>query len=123
MSVYSEIGHQRLKEILTLFYDRLFEDPFVGFLFEKFDKEDLLAKQIQFTGKLLGATELKYTGKGLKEAHFPHPIRSAHFGRRQIILRAVLEESKVPESLIVEWLGLESSLKGLIVKGPGECET
>jgi len=123
MSIYSELGHQRLEEILTLFYDRLFADPFVGFLFEKFDKSELLGKQIQFTGKLLGSTDLKYTGKGLREAHFPHPIRSAHFGRRQVILRGVLEESKVPENLIEEWLSLENSLKGLIVKGRGDCET
>ena len=122
MSIYNEIGHEKLKEILTLFYNRLFEDTFVGFLFASFDKEDLLAKQILFTGKLLGATELKYEGKGLREAHFPHPIRSAHFGRRQVILRSVLEELNVPEPIISEWLALELSLKAFVVKGRGDCE-
>lgn len=122
MSIYSEIGHEKLTEILTLFYDRLFEDPFVGFLFQAFDREDLLRKQILFTGRLLGATELKYEGKGLREAHFPHPIRSAHFGRRQVILRSVLEELSVPENLISDWLSLELSLKPFVVKGQGDCK-
>lgn len=121
MSIYSEIGREKLTEILTLFYNRLFEDPFVGFLFQAFDKEDLLRKQILFTGRLLGATELKYEGKGLREAHFPHPIRSAHFGRRQVILRSVLEELKIPENLISEWLAIELSLKPFVVKGQGDC--
>jgi hemoglobin len=115
MSVYNRIGYEKLVQIMTDFYDRLFNDVFVGFIFTPFDKAHLIHQQVLFTGSLLGAKDLKFEGKSLREAHANLPIRPAHFARRQVILREVLQDHSIDLEVIEEWLRCELQLKSQIL--------
>jgi hemoglobin len=115
MSVYNQIGYEKLVQIMTDFYDRLFNDVFVGFIFAPFDKAHLIHQQVLFTGSLLGAKDLKFEGKSLREAHANLPIRPAHFARRQVILKEVLNDHSIDLEVIEEWLRCELQLKSQIL--------
>lgn len=115
MSVYNQIGYEKLVQIMTDFYDRLFNDVFVGFIFTPFDKAHLIHQQVLFTGNLLGAKDLKFEGKSLREAHSNLPIRPAHFARRQVILKEVLHDHSIALEVIEEWLKCELQLKSQIL--------
>ena len=57
----------------------------------------------------------RYRGKPLEALHSPLPIRKPHFGRRQKLMAAVLEELAVPPDLAAKWLELEETLRPLIM--------
>jgi hemoglobin len=115
MSIYNQVGYETLELIMTDFYDRLFEDVFVGFIFSRFDKAHLIRQQVLFTGNLLGAKDLKFDGKSLRDAHFNLPIRPAHFARRQVILKEVLQAHSISPDIIAEWIRCEQQLKSQIL--------
>ena len=90
-TMYEAIGGpDRIRAVLQSLYDRLFEDPIVGFLFEGKDKAHLV-EQLAFTCKFLGGPE-KYTGRPLPEVHAALPLLAGHFDRRHFrLLQQVLE--------------------------------
>jgi len=121
MSIYEQVGQARLEKIMIAFYDRLFDDVMIGFLFQPFPKEHLIRQQINFTGRLLGASDLKYEGKGLREAHQKFSIRDGQFARRQKILRDVLLENEIPEEIVEAWLQKENSLRSVVMNINDKC--
>jgi hemoglobin len=110
-TLYEAIGgEERVRAVLQSLYDKLFEDPIVGFLFEGKDKQHIVSEQLMFTCHFLGGPQV-YTGKPLPEAHAKLPLLPGHFDRRHRLLAQVLEEQRVPEEVRRVWLGIDENLR------------
>ena len=121
MSLYDDIGGEAaLRDVLRALYDRLFDDPMVGFLFAGKDKERLIEHQLWFTARFLGGPS-KYEGKSIPDAHAALPILKGHFDRRHFLLKKVLEEKRAPEHVAREWLRVDESLRAAVMKSGEEA--
>lgn len=122
MSLYTDIGPETIRAVITEFYRRAFEDPMIGHFFFGHDRDHITRMQIDFASNMLGGPKV-YRGKSLQEAHGTLPIRPPHFARRQMLMREVLEESGVREDLREAWLKLEARLRPLIIQQDGNCRS
>ena len=120
MSLYEEIGAERITKILSLFYQRCFEDVMIGHFFFGKNHDELLKHQLAFTTAMLGGPS-GYQGRALTNVHDPLPIRPPHFARRRMLLKEAMEEDGLEKMLIDSWIGLEDKLKPLILKDKSSC--
>ena len=80
-------GPDRLREILTVFYDRLVADPIVGFFFAGKDLGKVVDGQHGFLMRAFQETE-RFAGIHPSKAHVAlPPILRGHFDRRLVVLR------------------------------------
>lgn len=120
MNMYQRIGEDRIVQAITEFYKRAFQDPIIGHFFHNKDREAITAKQIDFAVSMLGGPK-RYRGRPLEVAHAEFSIRKAHFDRRQVLFREVLQEIGLERIEIDEWLILEDNLRKLIITVVGAC--
>src|ERR1051326_3514245 len=66
-------GEAKLREIIGVFIDRVFEDRMIGFFFRNADRARIKEMEYQLTAQFLGAP-VEYTGRRLDLAHAKHPI-------------------------------------------------
>ena len=110
-SLYESIGGEaRVRDVLQTLYDRLFDDPIVGFLFQGKDKARIVEQQLAFTCRFLGGPQ-KYEGKSLPAAHAALPLLPGHFDRRHRLLEQTLIEQNVPAEVKRVWLTIDESLR------------
>jgi hemoglobin len=110
-TLYEAIGgEEKVRAILQSLYDKLFEDPIVGFLFEGKDKAHIVEQQLAFTCRFLGGPQ-KYEGKPLPAAHAALPLLPGHFDRRHRLLEQTLDEQNVPLEVKRVWLTIDESLR------------
>jgi hemoglobin len=123
-SLYEAIGGEgRVREILQALYDRLFDDPIVGFLFQGKDKQHIVEQQVAFTCGFLGGPQ-RYTGRPLPEVHASLPLLPGHFDRRHRVLEEVLDgfdASQVPPQVKRVWLQLDSALRPSVLASAEEA--
>lgn len=121
MTLYDQLckqaGPNQIEKIVRSFYERAFFDGIIGHFFFGRDHEELIAQQTTFTIALLGGPPC-YKGKPIAAVHKSLGINHAHFGRRQVIMREVLNDYKVPADIIAAWLELEERLRPLITGSP-----
>lgn len=108
-------GEPGIRAAVTALYERLFDDPMVGFLFAGHDRARIVEQQITFTSRMLGA-DVAYTGKPLPEAHQSSPILPGHFDRRHHLLRTILEAQGMEPTARDAWLRLDAALRPVILK-------
>jgi hemoglobin len=120
MTIYEEIGAERLAVIIRAFYEKIFQDPMLAHFFMNMDHEHLVAMQLDFVGSMLGGPQ-KYRGKPLELIHDSMLIRPPHFRRRQRILHETMVEHGLDENVIASWLKQEERLKPLIMKDQTSC--
>jgi hemoglobin len=117
-TLFEEIGGEpELRKIVARFVDRLFDDPMIGFFFERADRQRIKDKEYEFAARHLGAS-IEYTGRPLTTAHAAHRIFDGQFMRRLQILRETLAEFEVPERVRDHWLSHTLALKDSVVRGP-----
>jgi truncated hemoglobin YjbI len=115
MTAFDDIGGEGpVRGVLQELYDRLFEDPIVGFLFEGKDKARIVEQQVAFTSAFLGGPN-RYTGKAMPEAHAQLPLLPGHFDRRHHVLKQVLEAHAVPEAARATWLRIDAGLRSSVL--------
>jgi hemoglobin len=120
-SLYEAMGGEaNVRAVLQALYDRLFEDPIVGFLFEGKDKAHIVEQQLAFTTAFLGGPG-RYTGKPLPEIHATLPLLAGHFDRRHRLLAIVLDEKHVPDEVKRVWLHIDSSLRSSVLAAGEEA--
>ena len=107
-------GLEGLRAVLTTFYDEVFDDVMIGFLFWNTDKARLIDKEVEFAAKMLGAASVQYTGKPLRKAHAAHRILGGHFDRRTQILREAMAAHDLPEAVREHWIEHTMALRVLI---------
>ena len=118
-------GGEPLRAILRDFYDRVFADVMIGYLFAGSDKERLIELEFQFTARMLGE-QVPYDGRAMRPAHSQHRILMGQFNRRYHLLDLVLRAHEVPESVRTAWLSHTRALRKAVVGGvpdDGGCDT
>jgi hemoglobin len=115
MTHYEAIGGEaRVRAVLRSLYDKLFDDPMVGFLFAGKDKDHIVDQQVVFTCSFLGGPQ-KYDGRPLPDAHGGLPLQRGHFDRRHTLLEQVLVEEHVPHEVQRAWLRIDESLRSSVL--------
>lgn len=114
-------GVERLEEMMRVFYERVFADMMIGFMFVGVDIDEIVASQVQYMRARLGNEKVRYEGKPIRAGHKPFPILISHFNRRHQMLKDVLREFDVPEHVFDAWVELELSLRALVVRTGAEA--
>lgn len=122
MKPFEKIGADKLRAVITDFYDRVFADVMIGFLFEGKSKQTLIQREYEFTASFLGA-DIKYTGRPMRVAHAQSPIFGGHFERRMQILREAMHDHGVDPDVEKVWLDHSYALRPQITTDKGsECK-
>jgi hemoglobin len=122
MKPFEKIGAEKLRAVIADFYDRVFTDVMIGFLFEGKSKQTLIQREYEFTAGFLGA-DIKYTGRPMRVAHAQSPIFGGHFERRLQILRETMRDHGVDEDVQKVWLDHSYALRAQITSDKGsECK-
>jgi hemoglobin len=123
LSPFAQLGgEEKLREIVSSFIDRVFEDRMIGFFFRQSDRNRIKEMEYQLAASFLGA-DVEYQGRRLDEVHARHPIMGGHFARRRQILKETLESYHVPESIREVWLEHTDALRPLITaEADSECD-
>jgi hemoglobin len=121
-TLFDSLGPEKLRAIVVDFYDRVFDDAMIGFLFWGKDKERLIQLEWEHTARLLGA-DVVYTGRSIREAHAKVPILGGHFARRLRILEEVLDAHAVPHAVRRTWIEHTNAMRALVTHDPSsECD-
>jgi hemoglobin len=121
--LFDRIGGDELRRVIEDFYRRLFADPMIGFLFEGKNQPRLVQKEWEMTARLLGATEVRYTGRPMPEAHAKSPILGGHFERRRKILEETLADHGVDAEVREAWLDHTRALRPQVTADAGaDCD-
>jgi len=122
--LFAKIGAAKLREVVTDFYARIFPDVMIGFMFEGKDRARLIEMEFQLAASMLGAPDIKYTGKPIREAHQHTPIFGGHFERRLQILKETLRDHGVDPDVQRVWIEHTLALRGQVTSDAGsECAT
>lgn len=122
-SLWNQIGGDALRAVLTDFYDRLFKDVMIGFMFQGKDKRQLIQREWEFTAGFLGAPGITYSGRPMRTAHGQHTIFGGHFERRLQVLRETLADHHVAAAVQQAWIDHTQALRSQITKDVGsECK-
>lgn len=123
MNVFDKIGAAKLRAVIADFYDRVFGDVMIGFLFQGKNKQHLIDREYEFTAGFLGGKDVKYTGRPMREAHAQSPIFGGHFERRLQLLRETMRDHAVDADVQQVWLDHSYALRPQITSDKGsECK-
>jgi hemoglobin len=106
VALFDQLGEARLRAILVDFYDRVFADVMIGFMFAGADKSRLVELEYRLTARHLGADVLYDAGRSLRTAHEKHPIRRDH---------------DVPAEVRDAWMATAYALESVILGDGGDC--
>ncbi len=121
---FEKIGADALRSLIADFYDRVFRDVMIGFMFQGKDKQHLIDREWELIAALLGAPGVKYTGRPMRTAHAQHTIFGGHFERRLQILREAMRDHAVDAEVQQVWIDHTQSLRAQITRDKGsECAT
>lgn len=119
---YDLIGPDKLRVVITDFYDRLFDDMMIGFMFTGKPKQQLIDREWQFTANLLGG-DVHYEGRTIRKAHARSPILGGHFERRLQILRETMADNQVPVPVQERWIEHTLALRPQVTADKGaDCD-
>lgn len=122
-TLFDRIGADALRAVVTDFYDRVFPDVMIGFMFQGKDRQHLIDREYELTAALLGAPGVTYTGRPMRAAHAQHTIFGGHFERRLQILRETLRDHAVDPDVQQAWIDHQLALRGQITRDKGsECK-
>lgn len=111
-------GLEGLRAILADFYARVLADSMIGFMFADADPQRLVDKETELVARMLGASEVRYTGMPMRKSHQRHRIFGGQFARRQQLLRETLADHAVPPALAEAWLAHNERLRPQITFDP-----
>jgi len=122
-TLFDRIGGDALRAVIADFYDRMFRDVMIGFMFQGKDKRHLIEREWELAAALLGAPGVKYTGRPMRTAHAQHTIFGGHFERRLQLLRETMHDHAVDPEIQTAWIDHTQSLRSQITRDRGsECK-
>lgn len=123
MKPFDAIGETKLRAVITDFYDRVFRDVMIGFMFQGKDKQHLIDREFELAARMLGASHIAYTGRPMRTAHGAHTIFGGHFERRLQILREAMADHAVDAEVQRVWIEHTQALRSQITRDQGsECK-
>lgn len=115
-------GTQILEKISKLFYDKIYEDPWLKLYFANVPQEHIEKQQVAFMQAALGGENL-YCGQTPPAAHKHMNITDELYQARQKLLYASFNEANAKDSLVQKWLRIDDAFFNRIVKrSPDDCE-
>ncbi|CAN5912334.1 hypothetical protein BH11MYX2_BH11MYX2_01260 [soil metagenome] len=119
MTLFDQIGADKLRAVVTEFYARVLADHMIGYMFDdavrKFGKDHLIEREFELVANLLGAKGIPYKGRTMRAAHGRHAIFVGFFDRRLTILKETLRDHAVAQEVQDKWLDHTESLRAQIV--------
>jgi hemoglobin len=123
MTPFDKIGEAKLRAVIADFYDRVFRDVMIGFMFQGKDKQHLIDREYELAARMLGASHVTYTGRSMRTAHAQHTIFGGHFERRLQILRETMADHAVDPDVQRIWVEHTQALRSQITRDQGsECK-
>ncbi len=121
-NLFNLVGPARLRAVVVDFYQRVFDDVMIGFMFVGKDRQHLIDREYEFTAHFLGGP-VAYTGRPIKEAHAKTPIFGGHFERRLQILRNTMVDHKIDDAVVASIVEHQQALRALVTGDTGsECK-
>lgn len=117
--LFDRIGGDALRRVLSDFYDRVFADTMIGYLFDGKNKHRLIQKEWELVASLLGSG-VPYTGRAMAAAHAKVSIAAGHFDRRMTILEETLADHAVDPEVRERWLSHSRALRAQLTSDPDE---
>ncbi len=117
-SLLARIGDDALRAVVIDFYDRVFADVMIGYMFVGKDKARLIDKEVELTARFLGGAA-PYTGKSMRDAHAALQIFGGQFDRRLQILRNTLRDRAVDPEVAAAWIDHQLAMRDQITDS--EC--
>jgi len=119
LTLFDQLGEAKLRAVITDFYDRVFADVMIGYMFARADKARLIEKELELTARFLGAPT-RYTGEPMREVHAKHRIAQGQFDRRLQILKNTLRDHAIDAAVVQAWVDHQLALREQVIAG--ECE-
>ncbi|PHS13182.1 MAG: hypothetical protein COA86_17690 [Kangiella sp.] len=120
---YEEMGGQVILEhISKVFYDKIYEDPWLKQYFVNVPQEHIERQQVMFMQAALGGENL-YCGQTPPAAHKHMYITDDLYRARQVLLDEAFVECNASQNLIEKWLRIDDAFFNRIVKAsPQDCQ-
>ena len=119
MSLHARLPPERLRAVIADFYDRVFADVMIGYMFAGKDKQRLIDLEVELTSRFLGAPQ-RYTGRPMREAHAALKIFGGQFDRRLQILKNTLRDHAIDPDVVDAWIDHQIALRDQVVAG--DCD-
>ena len=122
-SSFSDLGgKKKLQQIAKIFYDKIYEHPWIGKFFMDIDQETIESQQVNFMMGNLGGPKL-YSGRLPEAAHKNMYITEELFKLREKLLIEAFDEAHACEELRARWLKIDNAFKQSIIKlSVNDCE-
>ncbi|PKG81800.1 group 1 truncated hemoglobin [Colwellia sp. 75C3] len=115
-------GRASLIAINKVFYDKVYQHPWLKQYFLNIPQQHIEDQQIDFMQKVLGGENL-YIGKAPPIAHSHMFIPDELFDVRKQLLIETFSETNTHPDLIDKWLNLDESFRRILVKkSSAECK-
>lgn len=115
-------GTAMLEKINTVFYDKVYADPWIKQYFSAIPQEHIERQQVAFMQAALGGVNL-YCGQTPPTAHKHMYITEELFKARQVLLEESFKECNAPSSLVEKWLRIDEAFYKRLVKASlKDCE-
>ncbi|MCB0390394.1 MAG: group 1 truncated hemoglobin [Bdellovibrionales bacterium] len=123
MDLYQRLPDKNIIKIVNdLFYDKVYEHPWLSLFFEGIEKEFISDQQTAFIIGAIGGPD-HYQGRLPSNAHPHMMITNELFDLRKSLLIMALEEAQAPLELKETWLKIDEAFRRTIVKNSiNECE-
>lgn len=112
-NLFNVIGPERLRAVIVDFYQRVFDDVMIGFMFVGKDRQHLIEREYEFTAQFLGGP-VAYTGRPIKQAHAKTPIFGGHFERRLQLLRNTMADHQIDAEVVASVIEHQQALRSLV---------
>jgi hemoglobin len=115
-------GRPVLERVHKVFYDKLYDHPWLKQFFLEIDQKTIENQQTDFMVSNMGGGKI-YSGALPKNGHKHLFVTEEMFDLRGDILKESLEECSVPKDLAERWLRIDDAFRKSIVKDDlGQCE-
>lgn len=108
-------GRPTLQRVHKIFYDKIYQHPWIGKYFESVKQEVIEEQQTDFMAEAMGGPSV-YCGKLPIPAHKHMFVTEDLFQLRNRLLREALAEAEVPSELAEHWIKIDGAFKTAIVK-------
>lgn len=115
-------GREILEKAMKVFYDKVYEHPWLGLYFKEVPQEVIEKQQVDFMIGAFGGPKSLYSGRLPIEVHQNMLITDELFDLREKLLLESLAEINAPQELIDRWLKIDKAFKsGIVKKSIDDC--